>query len=77
MKKTLTIRTDPEVEQALDRLVTEGRSRSEVVRAAILDADRARRRERLRAEAERLRDDPADRAAATNLAEEMRELSAW
>lgn len=74
---TLTIRTDPEVEQALEALTDEGQSRSEAVRAAILEADRSRRRARLRAEAELLRNDPEDVAAAKELAAQMDAIRAW
>lgn len=73
---TLTIRTDPEVEQALDALTSEGRSRSEAARVAILDAERARRRAQLRAEAEELRNDPDDVAASQELAAEMEAIRA-
>ncbi|OBK85171.1 hypothetical protein [Mycolicibacter sinensis] len=74
---TLTIRTDSEVERALAALTSEGRSRSEAARAAILDAERARRRERMRAEADELRNDPDDVAASRELAAEMDDLRAW
>jgi Arc/MetJ-type ribon-helix-helix transcriptional regulator len=74
---TLTIRTDPEVEAALDALTRGGRSRSEAARAAILDAERAQRRAALRAEAEALRDDPDDVQASRELAAEMDTIRAW
>lgn len=74
---TLTIRTDPEVERALDALTREGQSRSQAVRAAILEAERAHRRARLRAEAEQLRNDPDDVAASRELAAEMDAVRAW
>lgn len=74
---TLTIRTDSEIERALAALTDDGRTRSEVVRAAILGAERAQRRARLRAEAEQLRDDPDDVAAARELAAEMDAVRAW
>lgn len=57
---TLTIRTDPEVEQALEYLTGEGYSRSQAARMAIVEAERAHRRARLRAEADALRNDPED-----------------
>ncbi len=62
MATSLTIRMDPDIERALASLTADGRSRSEAVRAAILDAERAARRAEMRAEAERLRNDPVDRA---------------
>lgn len=74
---TLTIRTDPEVERALDALTREGVSRSEAARTAILEAERALRRARLRAEADSLRDDPEDVAASRELAVEMDAIRAW
>lgn len=74
---TLTIRTDPEVERALASLTRDGGSRSEVARLAILEAERAHRRARLRAEAEDLRNDPDDVAAAQELAAEMDAIRAW
>jgi hypothetical protein len=73
----LTIRTDAQVEQALVALTSGGRSRSEVARAAILDAERARGRERTRAEAEELRNDPDDVAASRELAAELDALREW
>lgn len=74
---TLTIRTDVEVESALASLTAGGRSRSEAARDAILDAARAQRRARLRAEAEELRNDPDDVAASRELAAEMDAIRAW
>ena len=75
--KTLTIRTDSDVERALAALTQDGRSRSEATRAAILDAERVQRRARMRAEAEALRNDPEDVAASLELAAEMEALRAW
>ena len=74
---TLTIRTDPEVERALAFLTRNGQSRSEATRAAILEAERARRRALMRAEAEELRDDPEDVAASRDLAAELDAIRAW
>lgn len=74
---SLKIRTNPEVERALAALTGEGRSHSEVVRAAILEAERTQRRARMRAEAESLRDDPADVGASKALAAEMDDARAW
>src|SRR5450759_3089475 len=65
--KTLTIRTDAEVEQALESLTRDGQSRSEATRAAILAAERAHRRALLRAEAEQLRNDPDDVSSSGSL----------
>lgn len=75
--KTLTIRTDPKVEHALESLTRDGQSRSEAARAAILTAERAQRRALLRAEAEELRKDAEDVAASRQLAAEMGAIRAW
>lgn len=74
---TLTIRTDDAVERALQALTEGGLSRSEAARTAILEAERAHRRARIRAEAEALRDDPDDVAASRELAAEMDAIRAW
>ena len=74
---TLTIRTDPEVERALEALTREGLSRSEAARTAILEAERAHRRARLQAEAASLLNDPEDVAASRELAAEMDAVRAW
>ena len=74
---TLTIRTDIDVERALEALTSEGMSRSEAARTAILEAERAHRRARLRAEAAALRNDPEDVAASRELAAEMDAIRAW
>ena len=75
--KTLTIRTDGEVERALSVLTAGGQSRSEAARAAIMEAEKAQRRAVLRAEAETLRNDPDDVAESRRLAAEMDDLRAW
>jgi Arc/MetJ-type ribon-helix-helix transcriptional regulator len=74
---TITIRTDPAVDEALDALTGADQSRSEVIREAILLAFREQRHARLRAEAEALRNDPDDVAAARELAAEMESVRAW
>ncbi len=74
---TLSIRTDADVERALASLTSEGLSRSEAARAAILEAERAHRRARMRAEAESLHHDPEDVAASRELAAEMDAIRAW
>lgn len=74
---TLTIRTDSEVERALEALTSGGMSRSEAARTAILETERAHRRARLRAEAESLRNDPDDVAASRKLAAEIDAIRAW
>jgi Arc/MetJ-type ribon-helix-helix transcriptional regulator len=73
----LTLRTDDEVERALQALTSDGRSRSEAVRTAILAAERAQRRALLRAEAKSLRNDPDEVAASRELTAEMDAIRAW
>lgn len=75
--KSLTIRTDSEVERALEFLIRNGITRSEAARRAILEAERVQRRAIMRAEAEELRNDPAEQAAAKELASEMDAVRAW
>ncbi|CAM3284565.1 hypothetical protein OCAE111667_01805 [Occultella aeris] len=74
---SITIRTDDQVERALAELTSRGSNRSDVVRRAILELARTEHAAALRAEAEALRDDPADVAAAKALAHEMSGISAW
>ena len=76
---TLTIRTDSAVERALEYLLAErtGQSRSDVVRAAILELERADRRARLRAESAALRDDPEYQAEIKAVQAEMEQLREW
>lgn len=57
--------------------MSEGQTRSEAVRAAILEAERAHRRAQLRSEAQRLVNDPDDVAASRELAAEMDAIRAW
>ena len=75
----MTIRTDPTVEEALERLLADrvGETRSDVVRTAILELERSRRRAKLRAESAALRDDPAEQALAKEMAAELEDLGAW
>lgn len=74
---TITIRTDEETDQALAELTRDDRSRSDVVRDAILLAYREDRAARLRAEAEEAASDPDDRAEVRAIREEMDAISAW
>ncbi len=74
---TITFRTDPEVDAALAELVGEGRDRSRAIREAIIEAARAERGARLRAEAEALAHDDADREEARAVLEDMESLRAW
>lgn len=76
---TLTIRADSAVERALEYLLAEraGETKSEVVRAAILELERATRRARLREESAALRDSAEYQAEVRAIQEEMEHLRAW
>lgn len=55
----------------MEYLTGEGYSRSQAARMAIVEAERAHRHARLRAEADALSNDPEDVAASKQLAAEM------
>lgn len=74
---TITFRTDEAVDRALASLEASDGDRSQVIRDAILTAWRAREAERLRAEAEALAADDADRAEARAVLADMESLRAW
>jgi len=74
----LAIRLDKDSEESLDRLVTRlGRTRSDVVRLAIDALDRATLIERMKADAQLVRDDPADRAETNAVLADMSQRRAW
>jgi metal-responsive CopG/Arc/MetJ family transcriptional regulator len=75
----LTVRLDSSVERALEYLLSqrEGETRSDIVREAILAAEKAAKRAHMREESAALAADPEERAAAKLLAAEMAEYSAW
>jgi Arc/MetJ-type ribon-helix-helix transcriptional regulator len=73
----ITVRTDPEVDEALAALTADGSSRSHAVRLAILEAARARRRADLEAESRALATDPEDLAEARAVQADMEALRAW
>jgi Arc/MetJ-type ribon-helix-helix transcriptional regulator len=74
---TVTIRTDAETDHALAALTRGGRSRSDVVREAILAAYRLESAARLRAEAEAAAADPADLAEVRAIRAELDVDGAW
>lgn len=73
----ITVRTDDEVEAALAALTADGSSRSQAVRAAVLDAARARIRAQVEAEARALAEDPDDLAEARAVQVDLEPLRAW
>lgn len=75
---TITFRTTPELDQALNELAAQtGHDRSAAIRSAILQSWRAQRADRLKAEAAALAEDPEDRAELRAVREDMDELRAW
>ncbi|MGQ0847004.1 MAG: hypothetical protein ACT4QF_23025 [Sporichthyaceae bacterium] len=71
MANQLTIRTDADLERALAALTSDGRTRTEAVRSAIFDAERAARRAELQAWVEGVGSHPAEVAAARTVAAEF------
>jgi predicted transcriptional regulator len=74
---TITFRTDDDVDRALADLGASGQDRSQVIREAIMTAWHDRQAQRLRAEAEALAVDEADRAEAREVLADMESLRAW
>ena len=77
MAHPITFRPDEDAARALAVLTRDGTPVSTAVRAALIDAARARARSALRAEAEALADDPQDRAEAAQVLRDMDTLRAW
>lgn len=77
MADTITFRLDEDTARALATLTRDGTPVSVAVRAALIDAARARARSALRAEAESLAADEQDRAEAAQVLRDMETLRAW
>lgn len=73
----LTIRTDDETDRALAALTRGGRTRSDVVREALLDAYRRALAAELRQEAEAAAADADDLAEVRAIREELDNPGAW
>lgn len=73
MRNTLTIRTDTELEMALTALTADGRTKTAVVKDALLEAFFRL----VRQQAEQAAADPGDRAEAQAILAEMDTLRAW
>ena len=74
---TITFRPDEDAQHALDVLTADGTGVSVAVRAALIDAARARAARKLNEEAELLAADPVDRAEAAQVLRDMETLRAW
>jgi len=77
MADTITFRPDNDASKALEILTKDGTPVSAAVRAALIDAARRKATASIRAEAEMLADDKADRAEAMQVLHDMATLRAW
>jgi Arc/MetJ-type ribon-helix-helix transcriptional regulator len=73
----LTVRIDAKTEKALADLTADGRSATDAVREALLIANRLRRMELARIEAQELASDPEDMAEIRAIRQELGEDGAW
>jgi len=74
-EKAISVRLHTEAQRALAALMARGLSRSEAIRHALITAAREARREQVRADAERVGNDPVDRALMAEIREYMDELA--
>jgi hypothetical protein len=77
MADTITFRPDEDASRALAVLTQDGAPVSAVVRAALIEAARQKAAAAIRAEAEQLAADEADRAEAMQVLRDMETLRAW
>jgi hypothetical protein len=77
MADTITFRPDDDASKALSVLTRDGTPVSTVVRAALIEAARRKAAASIRAEAEELAADEADRAEAIQVLRDMETLRAW
>jgi len=77
MAGTITFRPDEDASRALAVLTRDGTPISTVVREALIEAARRKAATAIRAEAEELAADEADRAEAVQVLRDMETLRAW
>lgn len=77
MADTITFRPDEDTSKALEILTKDGTAVSAAVRSALIDAARRKANAAVRAEAEKLAKDEADRAEAMQVLRDMETLRAW
>ena len=77
MADTITFRPDEDASRALAVLTRDGTSVSTAVRAALIEAAHRKAAAAIRAEAEELAADEADRAEAMQVLRDMETLRAW
>jgi hypothetical protein len=73
----LAVDLNAKEERAVNELTSDGRSATEVVREARVIAQRLHRMEPARIAAERLANDPADRAEVEAITRDTEHLRAW
>ncbi len=73
-EKAISVRLDAEAQRALERLTSDGMSQSQAIRQALIQSAREARREQMRADAERIANDPHDRAVIAEIQEFFGEL---
>jgi hypothetical protein len=74
---TITFRPDEDASRAIEALTSDGTPVSAAVRSALIDAARRKAAARIRAEAEELAADEADRAESAQVLRDMETLRAW
>ena len=77
MADTITFRPDEDASRALAVLTRDGTPVSTAVRAAVIEAARRKAAAAIRAEAEELAVDEADRVEAMQVLRDMETLRAW
>ena len=77
MADTITFRPDEDASRALAALTRDGTPVSTAVREALIEAARRKAAEAIRAEAEELTADDADRAEAMQVLRDTETLRAW
>lgn len=77
MPEVITFRPDEDASRALELLTRDGTPVSVVVRAALIDSARRAAAAAIRAEAEELAADEADRTEARQILRDMETLRAW
>ena len=73
----VNFRTDELTQQALEELTADGSTVSAVIRQALLDAARQRRRDLMRRESTTLLNDPADLVESRAVLRDVDDLRAW
>jgi Arc/MetJ-type ribon-helix-helix transcriptional regulator len=73
--KAISVRLDASAQRALEQLTRDGRSQSQAIRQALIEAARAGVLEQVRADAKRVGNDPEDRALMAEIREYMDELA--